>query len=116
MVAAVTAETEETKEGKQLSIFNVIRFPNSNCVGSGSLNGTCYTASECTSLSGTASGACASSFGVCCVFSLSCGQTTSANISYATISSFDTNTGTDPCIYKFCKNNDDICKLRSVEH
>lgn len=112
LVAAVTADTEKTKGGKQLSIFNVVRFPNENCVGAGSLNGTCYTASECTSLSGTASGGCASSFGVCCVFSLSCGATTSANTSYAQISSFSTTSDTDPCTYTYCKNNEDICKLR----
>ena len=112
MVAAVTADTEEMKSGKQFSIFNVIRFPNDECVGSGSLNGTCYTSEECTTLGGTASGACASSFGVCCVFSLSCGGSTSANTSYAQISSFDTSTGTDPCSYSYCKTNDDICKLR----
>ena len=112
MVAAVTADTEEMKSGKQFSIFNVIRFPNDECVGSGSLNGTCYTSEECTSLSGTASGTCASSFGVCCVFSLSCGGSTAANTSYAQISSYSTTSDSDPCIYKYCKNNADICKLR----
>ena len=100
------------REDKQFSIFNVIKFPNSNCEGSGSLNGTCYTATECTSLGGTTSGSCASGFGVCCVFSLSCGGSTSANTSYAIINSFSTSTDTDPCIYKYCKNNDDVCKLR----
>ena len=111
MVAAATAETANTRNGK-FSVLNVIRFPNIDCQGTGSLNGTCYTASECTSLGGTASGACASSFGVCCVFSLSCGATTSANTSYAMITSFDTSTGTDPCTYKYCKTSDDVCKLR----
>ena len=91
------------------------RFPNENCASSSNLNGTCYTASECTSLGGTASGTCASSFGVCCVFSLSCGGTTSANTSYAQISTFSTSTDTDPCIYTYCKNNEDICKLRYIK-
>merc|ERR1712183_445209 len=35
-----------------------------------------------------------------------------ANVSYAQISSFDTGSDTDPCTYTYCKNNDDICKLR----
>ena len=112
MVSAVTAETEELRGGKQLSVLNVIRFPNTACQGTGSLNGTCYTASECTSLGGAASGACASSFGVCCVFSLSCGGSTSANTSYAMVSSFSASTDSDPCTYTYCKNSDDICKLR----
>jgi len=112
VAAATAAETEETKNGKSFSVLNVIRFPNTDCMGTGSLNGTCYTASECTSLGGAASGACASSFGVCCVFSLSCGGSTTANTSYAMVSSFSTTTSTDPCAYKYCKNNDDVCKLR----
>ena len=115
LVAAVSAaavSSEESKYGKSFSVLNVIRFPNTACQGTGSLNGTCYTSEECTSLSGTASGACASSFGVCCVFSLSCGGSTAANPSYAQISSYSTTSDSDPCIYKYCKNNADICKLR----
>ena len=112
LVAAVTAASVETKAGKSLSVLNVIRFPNTDCMGSSSLNGTCYTATECTSLGGSGSGACASSFGVCCVFSLACGATTSQNGTYAVISSFSTSSDSDPCTYKYCKNNDDVCKLR----
>ena len=109
MVAGVTAET---RDGKVFSIFNVIKFPNSECAGTNSLNGTCYTNTECTSLGGTSSGSCASGFGVCCVFSLACGGTTSANVSYAQITTFSTATDTTPCTYTYCKNSDDICKLR----
>ena len=113
MVAAATAETANTRNGK-FSVLNVIRFPNIDCQGTGSLNGTCYTASECTSLGGTASGSCASSFGVCCVFSLSCGRTTSQNNTYATISTFDTTSDADPCTYTYCKCSEDVCKLREA--
>ena len=74
--------------------------------------GTCYTASECNSLGGVSLGTCASSFGVCCVFSVSCGGSTSANNSYAIISSYSTSTDPDPCTYTFCKTNSDVCKLR----
>merc|ERR1711913_81848 len=93
-------------------IFNVVRFPNTACGSANNFNGTCYTAEECSSRGGSASGACASSFGVCCVFSLACGETTSANGSYAIINSFSTSTDTDPCIYKYCKTSDDVCKLK----
>ena len=105
-------EFAQERSGRNLSVFNVVSFPNSVCGATNGFNGTCYTASECTTLGGTASGTCASSFGVCCVFSLSCGATTSANTSYAMITSFDTSTGTDPCTYKYCKTSDDVCKLR----
>ena len=44
-----------------------------------------------------------SPFQVCCVFTLSCGGTSSANNTYAIISSFNINSDTDPCIYTFWK-------------
>ena len=102
----------QERGGRNLSVFNVVSFPNSVCGATNGFNGTCYTASECTSLGGTASGTCASSFGVCCVFNLLCGATTSANTTYATINTFSTSTDADPCTYTYCKNNDDVCKLR----
>lgn len=50
-----------------LSLFSVVRFTNSACTGDNSYNGTCYTSTECTKYGGTASGTCASGFGVCCI-------------------------------------------------
>merc|ERR1719325_246903 len=100
-------EVEEGRGAKALSIFNVVTFPNSACGATNGYNGTCYTAAECSSLGGTASGVCASSFGVCCVFSISCGSSSSANNS-----SYSTSTDSDPCKYTFCKTNSDVCKLR----
>ena len=105
------SETGE-KEGKALSVFNVVKFPNSACGATNGYNGTCYTSSECSTLGGTASGTCASSFGVCCVFSIACGGSSSANNSYAVISSYSTSTDKDPCTYTFCPTNTDVCKLR----
>jgi len=105
------SETGE-KEGKALSVFNVVKFPNSACGATNGYNGTCYTSSECSTLGGTASGTCASSFGVCCVFSIACGGSSSANNSYAVISSYSTSTDSDPCTYTFCPTNTDVCKLR----
>merc|ERR1712244_150891 len=105
-------EVDEGRGAKALSIFNVVTFPNSACGATNGYNGTCYTAAECSSLGGTASGTCASSFGVCCVFSISCGSSSSANNTYAIISSYSTSTDSDPCQYTFCKTNSDVCKLR----
>ena len=110
---SAAAGAEDGRADRVLSIFNVVRFPNDACGSASNLNGTCYTAEECTSLGGTASGSCASSFGVCCVFSLSCGGRTSANTSYATIGTFSTSSDTDPCTYTYCKTSDDVCKLRN---
>merc|ERR1712241_363739 len=108
---ASCSEVEE-RGGKALSVFNVVKFPNSACGATNGYNGTCYTSSECSSLGGTASGTCASSFGVCCVFSIACGGSSSANNSYAVISSYSTSTDSDPCTYTFCPTNTDVCKLR----
>ena len=69
-LSCVSGEEEEARGGKTLSVFNVVKFPNDACGASNGFNGTCYTSSECSSLGGTASGTCASSFGVCCVFSI----------------------------------------------
>ena len=104
----------EEDEGarKSLSVFKVVKFPNSVCGATNGFNGTCYTTSECTTLGGTASGTCASSFGVCCVFSIACGASTSANNSYAIINSYSTSTDADPCLYTFCPVSSSICKLR----
>ncbi len=42
------------------------RFPNSECVGSGTKNGTCFTTAECTAKGGANIGTCANGFGICC--------------------------------------------------
>ena len=103
-------ENPISRDGR--SVFNVVRFPNDACATTNGFNGTCYTASECTAQGGTASGTCASSFGVCCLFQISCGDTVSANNSYAIISSYSTSADADPCTYTFCKANTEVCKLR----
>merc|ERR1719500_1436518 len=97
---------------EKMSIFNVVKFPNSVCAATSGYNGTCYSSSECEAAGGTASGTCASSFGVCCVFSIACGATMNQNNSYAIISSYSTSTDSDPCTYTFCPTNTDVCKLR----
>ena len=101
-----------SREDKFLSVFTVVKFPNDPCGSTSGLNGTCYTNSQCESLGGSASGSCASSFGVCCVFSLSCGGSSSQNNTYATVTSYTVSSDPDPCTYTFCKSSSDVCKLR----
>merc|ERR1712131_202783 len=108
-----TNEGEDDREGKaNIGIFSVVKFPNDVRAGTNNLNGTCYTASECTTKGGTAAGTCASSFGVCCTFSLACGGTSKENNTYAIINSYSTTSDADPCIYTICPTTTDICKLR----
>merc|ERR1711962_765298 len=103
--------TSEDRSGKVLSVFTVVKFPNTVCASTTSgRNGTCYTQSECTSKGGTASGTCASSFGVCCIFEVSCGNPTLAeNNTYFT--STDITKGSN-CRMTVCKCSTDVCQLR----
>merc|ERR1712001_104931 len=102
-------EDGQEREGKVLPIFQVVKFPNDICSGS-SYNGTCYTAEECSSKGGTNEGSCASGFGVCCTFTLSCGGSSSQNQTYLVQSSVTSLTS--PCTYSICKCSTNICRIR----
>ncbi len=94
-------------------MFNIVRFKNDPCTGS-SRNGTCYTSEECNSRGGASAGTCAQGFGVCCVFTLSCGGTTTDNSTYI-VQAPTTSTpvdGTGTCEYTICRCSDDICRIR----
>merc|ERR1719419_880154 len=71
--SAINNSTKEIRKGKVFSLFSVVQFPNDACASTSGTysNGTCYTASECSSNGGSAQGNCAAGFGVCCVFSVS---------------------------------------------
>ena len=93
-------------------MFSVIKFPNDVCTGQNGLNGTCYTSEECTAKGGSASGTCASGFGVCCTFSLTCGSSSSENNTYFDQTTFTTwNGGSSPCSYRICPLAN-VCRIR----
>merc|ERR1719418_418721 len=102
-------ETTETREGKVIPVFQVVKFPNDVCSAT-TKNGTCYTSEECSNKGGTSSGSCASGFGVCCVFTLSCGGSASENQTYLVQSSVTTLTS--PCKYTICPATSNICRIR----
>jgi len=110
-VMVVRAQEEESRGKKALSIFTVVKFPNTACSSSTTgRNGTCYTSSECTAKGGSTSGGCASGFGVCCVFEKSCGGGSIAeNCTYFTSASLTTGTS---CSLTVCKCSSDVCQLR----
>lgn len=64
--------TLPTRDEKSFSLFSVVQFPNSECTTAmtNSMLGVCLTAEECSDREGTASGNCASGFGVCCFNSI----------------------------------------------
>merc|ERR1711990_215516 len=106
------------KNGRQLSLFSIVQFPNQECTSesSSTQKGTCVTSSECTTMSGTADGNCAAGFGVCCVVSTStCGSSVSTNITYIRNSGYPssiTPTSTGTCSFTVKKVSDDVCQLR----
>jgi len=104
LIASIVA-----KDPKAIGLFEVVRFPNDMCVGSSSRNGTCYTADECEDQKGTASGSCAEGFGVCCIISLSCGETTSQNCTYLTSAAPASDTS---CEYKICPLTSGVSRIR----
>jgi len=103
-----SALANDDKQPKNIGIFNVVRFPNAACVGSNANMGTCYTAEECEDNSGTASGSCADGYGVCCIFSINCGGTSSQNLTMF----MSNNVAAGACGAQICKTNSDIVQLR----
>ena len=98
---------ETSRHEKFLSVFKVVQFPNEGCNTSLSRYGVCYTATECRSLGGSASGSCASGFGVCCSFSSGCGERSSQNNTY-----FTSTGASSPCTLTVCKASSEVCQLR----
>lgn len=80
------------------------------------MNGTCYTAEECTNRNGVASGSCAEGFGVCCTITLSCGDTTSENCTYLSQAASNTpSTNSDSsngCSYTICPASKVVSRIR----
>jgi len=95
------------KVGRFLNFFNVVTFSNNACVGAGGLNGTCYTKEECSERQGAPTSSCAGGFGVCCIFGLSCGGTSSENNTY-----LSTDIQSPQCIYTLCRVNPNVILLR----
>ncbi|KAL7728449.1 hypothetical protein ACLKA6_005208 [Drosophila palustris] len=69
-----------------LSLFEVIKFPNTKCsVSMGdirTMEGTCYHEFECKSLGGIPTESCADGVGACCIFVNGCGDVTSQQTVY----------------------------------
>ncbi|KAF0303663.1 hypothetical protein FJT64_024384 [Amphibalanus amphitrite] len=116
---APAAAARSTDAGRQsrffnpFNIFTLVKIENFVCAASNGNNGTCYTASECTNLGGVASGTCAKGYGVCCVFTKTCGETTRLNNTYFVNEnypgSFDS---TGSCQLTVQKLSNNICQLR----
>ena len=102
-----------------VGLFSVVQFPNDACSGVSGLTGTCLTASECTTRSGSSDGTCAAGFGVCCLVVAETCQTTtiSHNNTYVRNPSYPavltSSTSAQTCSYKVEKmSEEEICQLR----
>jgi len=113
---AVYAEEPRDKAQKAIGIFNIVKFNNDVCDTGNQMNGTCYTAEECTNRNGVASGSCADGYGVCCVITLTCGATTSENCTYMSqdMSATPARDSDDSrsCSYTICPVTSDVRRIR----
>ncbi|XP_059097863.1 uncharacterized protein LOC131892119 [Tigriopus californicus] len=125
VLAHVTIQsTNKTRNGRLLSLFNIVQFANEGCtsnsaVSGGSVSGrlrdgTCFTADECAKKQGQSAGTCASGFGVCCIFSsMETGSTISQNCTYIRNPGFPMPyEATDSISHTIQKSSSDVCLLR----
>jgi len=101
---------KSTERHGKFSVFQVVEFPNDACKGDNNRNGTCYTKEECDDKGGTSGGSCAEGYGICCIQTLSCGQSTNDNNTY--LMQNDATMTNSPCAYKVCPCNNNICRIR----
>merc|ERR550532_972213 len=96
-----------------LSLFTIVSFKNDACQSGTGNNGTCYSSSDCSKLGGTASGSCASGFGVCCLFTKTCGGSTNNNCTYFQNSGYpSTYDSVGSCQLTVNKCDSSVCQLR----
>jgi len=120
--SAAHALPQKNAEGRILSIFSVVNFPNIECKATvnenggaySGLMGTCLSSTECSDRAGEKKGSCGSGFGVCCVKSLkACGGDVSYNNTYIANVNYPTvlPSGANTCKYTV-KRDGAICQLR----
>ena len=108
-------EEGNDRNGKFISLFNVVTFKQTSCTTTTGVIGTCLSTAECTQRSNSvAAGNCAAGFGVCCLTQIqTCGTTVSDNCTYIQnpgYSSTYTTAGTCTYTVKQCSSN--ICRIR----
>jgi hypothetical protein len=105
------------RDGKSFSLFSVVSFRNDECTTTmdPAMNGVCLSSTECSDTDGTASGNCASGFGVCCfhmVETCTAANTISHNVTYLQNENYPTAiTAALACTYNI-QGGTDICQVR----
>ncbi len=86
------------------------RFPNDPCNTTNTQLGTCYTNEECSSIGGSASGSCASGYGVCCqVVVRTTNSRSSENNTYVESENV---VSAGQYRYSICPADSNVCQLR----
>lgn len=119
LLLASTAMAAPNKDAKAFSLFSVVTFPNDECttVMDPTMRGLCITAEECTDQGGTASGNCASGFGVCCFTTVTDAGAITNNVTYIQNEGFPTavlGTGTVTAATRAftVEGGENICQVR----
>jgi len=107
------ASSPNDREGKFFSVFQIVKFKNEACTTNTGEMGTCYTESECTTAGGTPAGACASSFGTCCLFkATTCGGEINQNNAYIQSPAYPSAAPVGMCMYTIKKCDSNVCQYR----
>ncbi|CAL7941194.1 unnamed protein product [Xylocopa violacea] len=101
------------REKRLFPLLTVVKFDNNVCVGLNGENGTCVAVSECSQRGGISSGICANGYGVCCIVTVSCGETTSNNNTYFVNPNYpSTFDDTTSCQLTLVKSHPSVCQFR----
>ncbi|XP_076330180.1 uncharacterized protein LOC143235834 [Tachypleus tridentatus] len=111
----VTLIQAQAQEGPSslAEYINIVRYQNTECIGTNNLEGVCLFSKDCNSKRGANIGGCANGYGVCCLEKFTCGGSTSKNETIFVNPNypFHGENGTNTCQVTVEKNKD-ICQLR----
>lgn len=111
--AQESAAPQSSREDKFLSVFQIVKFNNEMCSASDGNMGVCFTEAECTAKGGVATGACAQTYGVCCVFKAnSCGSTVSQLVSYIESPNYPSAAPSGNCKFNVGKCDAGVCQYK----
>jgi len=110
--------TVSHREKKQLGAFAIVTFKNEECQATSTttMQGVCFSSTECSNKGGKKDGNCAAGFGVCCTFTVdsTSGGNVNQNITYLQNNGYPSaiTTASQTITYTINACSDDICFLR----
>ncbi|XP_055913510.1 uncharacterized protein LOC129947103 [Eupeodes corollae] len=105
----------EARRGRFFPFYTIGRFTNDVCTGTNSMKGTCQVRGECMDGGGITAGSCSSitTQAVCCVYTATCGGSTSNNNTYFYNTNYPgTFNGASRCTLTVIPCDSSICQLR----